>query len=348
MTTTTAPRTARPADPARRRPRPRTLPALLLSPVLMVLMLLVLLGACGSAGSAGGSDSAGEPAFGLPDTAGGGADSQPDPQSDPQSDAQADLANRTGSGEEGKGADTAIRARTEPATRAVISTGVIELTSPKVSDARFEVLAVLDRHRGEIADEETSTDDDGDMRRARLVVRVPSAAFDQAMADLAEVAELESSSRSSEDVTTQVIDNAVRIRAQSRSLERIEALLARAEDLQEIVAIESQLTRRQADLDSLKSQQAYLKDQTSMSTISVHLASTPQQAGTPEPDESGFLPGLRDGWGALTTLGTGLATTLGLLLPFLVVLLLVGPPLAVAGRGAVRGVRRRRTAGVAD
>ena len=65
----------------------------------------------------------------------------------------------------------------------------------------------------------------------------------------------------------------------------------------DIIAIESDLARRQADLDSLKSQQAWLEDQTSLSTINVHLARPQVQA--PEDEARGFLAGLEDGWDAL-------------------------------------------------
>ena len=73
---------------------------------------------------------------------------------------------------------------------------------------------------------------------------------------LGELGEVEQQSRKSEDVTTKVIDNDARVRAAERSIRQIENLLSRAEKLGDIIAIESDLARRQADLDSLKSQQA--------------------------------------------------------------------------------------------
>jgi hypothetical protein len=138
-----------------------------------------------------------------------------------------------------------------------------------------------------------------------------------------------------------VIDTAVRVRAQERSLRRIEILLARAQSIRDIVDIESELTRRQADLDSLKSQQAYLADQTAMSTITVHLEQKHEPAKEPDTEEAGFLPGLEGGWGALVAFGTVLATILGALLPWLVVLTVPGIPAWLVVR---RLVRRRPVA----
>ena len=222
-------------------------------------------------------------------------------------------------------------------TRAVISTGTVSLRSKDVGQARFDVQKVVDAHRGEISDEQTATDLQGRVDRSRLVIRVPSQFFDEVMNELGEVAELRSAKRTSEDVTTQVIDIGVRVRAQEQSLERIELLLARAQSLRDIIAIESQLTRRQAELDSLKAQQAYLADQTSLSTVTVFLERT-EKAAPVEKDEAGFLAGLERGWDALGKAATVLATGLGAVLPFVVLLLLLGVPAWLL----VRPLLRRR------
>ena len=173
-----------------------------------------------------------------------------------------------------------------------------------------------------------------------MVLRVPSADFGEAMTDLEDVAELDSSSRGSEDVTTQVIDNDARIRAQARGLRRVEELLDRAEDLSEIVAIEATLTRRQANLDSLKSQQAYLADQTTKATITVNIERRGAATAGEGDDDSGFLAGLASGWHGVTTFVVGAATAFGLLLPFALLLGLVAAPVWLASRA----VRRRRAA----
>ena len=155
------------------------------------------------------------------------------------------------------------------------------------------------------------------------------------------MATFRSSNRGSEDVTTQVIDNDVRVRAQEASLKRVETLLARADSLKDIIWIESQLTQRQGELDSLKSQQAWLTDQTSLSTITVDITAKAAQPKDEESDEAGFLAGLKGGWSALAGTATLIATVAGALLPFAVVALLLGAPAWLLLR---RARSRRRTA----
>lgn len=226
-----------------------------------------------------------------------------------------------------------------PDAQAVISSGTVSLESDDVAEVRFDVQKVVDRHEGSVSSQETTTDDDGHLATARLVLRVPAADFDEVTAALEELGTLTSSTSTTEDVTTQVIDTQVRVRAQKQSLERIEALLARATDLREIVMIESELTRRQAELDSLMKQQAWLADRTSESTITVHIERTDA-----EPDDdtgTGFLDGLEQGWQGLVG-GLGVAlTVLGFLLPFAALVALLGLPLWLV-------LRRRRNQSAAQ
>ncbi|NYI99914.1 hypothetical protein HNR19_000613 [Nocardioides thalensis] len=221
--------------------------------------------------------------------------------------------------------------------KAIISTGNVALESKDVEKAAFDVQQVVDEHGGEITDHKTSTDDEGEVRHARMVIRVPAEKFHAAFADLEQAADLTSSSSTSEDVTTQVIDNQVRIRAQRRSIQRIEVLLDRAQSIRDIMSIETQLTRRQADLDSLEQRQAYLQDQTSMSTITVSIERTAEEPRTEkEEDESGFVAGLSDGWDGLKAFGTWTGERAGNLLPFAGIGLLIGVPTWLLVRGAVR------------
>lgn len=227
----------------------------------------------------------------------------------------------------------------DPMEKAIIAKGNVQLQSDDVEQGVFDVQALVDEYAGEITERETGTDDEGEVRNARLLLRIPSDDFPDAFAELEQVADLKTSSSTAEDVTTQVIDTAVRIRAQRRSLRRVEVLLDRAESIRDIVAIETQLTRRQADLDSLEKRQAFLADQTSMSTITVNIQRTPVHPSKKKDDEddSGFLSGLESGWDALVTFGTGAATLAGALLPWAVVLLVLGGPVLLL----LRRLRRR-------
>src|SRR6476661_9226608 len=226
--------------------------------------------------------------------------------------------------------------------RAVISTGTVSLASDDVAGTRQQVQRIVDAQGGDVTEENTETDEDGEASYSRFVIRVPSAKFSAAMSALEDVDGVVASNRGSEDVTTQVIDTDVRVRAQEASLKRVEMLLAEATSLKNLIWIESQLTTRQAELDSLKSQQSWLTDQTSLSTITVDISAKPEKVVEKKEEKAaeppaGFLDGLRGGLKALDGTFGAVGLVLGALLPFGVVALVVGLPIWLV-------VRRRRSA----
>jgi hypothetical protein len=209
--------------------------------------------------------------------------------------------------------------------RAVISTGSVVLSSGDVGDARSRVGAIVTREGGRVADENTQTDRHGTVTSSHLVIRVPSARFDETMAALANVATLRSSSRKAEDVTTQVIDVQARIAAQQAGVRRLRQLVSRAGDLRALLAVEQALTVRQGNLESLMRQRAYLADETSLATINVDIS---RRTTTPPPatHAGGFLGGLQHGWSALTAGVNGFLVGFGALLPFAILVLVLGVP----------------------
>jgi hypothetical protein len=229
--------------------------------------------------------------------------------------------------------------------QALIRRGDVELTAGDVGKAQFEVQRVVDRYGGEVSEERTTTGDNAKPAYTRMVLRIPSADFDRAMEALKglEGADLESADTSSDDVTRKVIDVRTRLQVQRQSIARITALFDRARSIRDVMAIEAQLATRQAELESLERQAAYLANQTSLSTITVSIDATPATKAAPK-EATGFLAGLSAGWHTLVATAVALATVAGALLPWLVVLALLGP-LALL---LARAVRRRLGAAAAQ
>jgi hypothetical protein len=303
--------------------------------LLIALTTTAALAACSA--SDGGSDGGGSDASSgesVPSAADSGSSSGAGAGSDAGSGADRSTSDPAGSGD---------GPTTPQMERSVVSTGTISLAGEDVRATRREVQRVVDAQGGEVTDETSETDSEGDPAYVRLVVRVPSAEFGETMSALEEVGVLRTSDRGSEDVTTEVIDTGVRVRAQEASLRRVELLLADARDLKDIIWIESRLTSRQAELDSLRSQQSWLADQTSLSTITVDISRQQVVEDEPEDEEkpAGFLAGLDGGTKALGAVVTILTTVVGALLPFAAVALLLGLPAWLV-------VRRRRGAAAAQ
>ncbi len=224
-------------------------------------------------------------------------------------------------------------------TRAVIKTGQVAVTSDDLDAVRVEVDQLLFGLDGSIDREETSHDDKGAIDRSTLVLRVPVANFGAAMDALQKLGKVETSDTKSKDVTTEVIDTAERVETIQNSLDRLQRFQQQAEDIDDLIRFEDQITERESELRSLQAQQAYLADQTSMSTITLYL-STPETFVAP-PDaleDAGFLAGLKSGWNALKDFVVVGLTVLGAALPFAVAATLIGVPTWLL----VRALARRR------
>ncbi|WP_051217924.1 DUF4349 domain-containing protein [Nocardioides insulae] len=284
--------------------------------VALVVILVVLAGCGGSDGSADTGDSGGSTS--VPDSAVAADEAAGGRAATGKSDSPRAPGSETGE-------DIAALARSSVQNADLIKTATMELSSEDVAADHAEVVRVVESHGGFVADQEAYRDQDGRASDARLQLRVPVDEFDDTVAALEQIATPTSSTISTQDVTAQLTDTRVRIAAQRASLARVRALLDRAESIEDIVAIESELTRRQADLDSLLRTQARLADQTEYSTVSVSITRAWAEPA-PEDEQSGFLSGLDTGWHAMLTFITGVGVAAGLLLPWLGLLALVAVP----------------------
>jgi hypothetical protein len=161
--------------------------------------------------------------------------------------------------------------------------------------------------------------------QAVLVLRVPADRYDAAVDELETLGQTVSRNRNAQDVTDEVVDVETRIETQQASIDRLQTLLGEATEISDILAIETELTRRIAELESLKARQEQLAGLTEMATVTVTFVppETVVQQGT------GFVAGLRAGWDALVrTIEIGL-TALGASLPFLAAVLIVTVPIVV-------------------
>lgn len=236
--------------------------------------------------------------------------------------------------------DEAIRAPEEASTvdsmqeRSIIRRAYVSLRVEAVSEAVADIRDLVSSYDGVIAAENVSGADAD--RYATVTAQIPADALDAFLPDVTALGDVESMDISSEDVTTQVIDLDARIAALQTSIERLTQLLTDADRVEDLIAVESELARRQADLDSLTSQRAWLSDQVAMSTVTISLSPITRVADVETP---GFLSGLASGWSALVALvGFGF-TALGFLLPFILIALIVAVPVTVL---LVRRSRRRR------
>ena len=128
---------------------------------------------------------------------------------------------------------------------------------------------------------------------------------------------------STDDVTSQLTDLAARIATARASVESVQALLAQAEDLTDVILLEGELTNRQTVLEQLLAQQRNLQSLVALATVTVTLSAEPVEEPAPKAEpahEDGIGDAFAKGWRAFLTALTAVVLFLGYTGPFLVLL----------------------------
>ncbi|MGW3468290.1 DUF4349 domain-containing protein [Saccharopolyspora sp. NPDC000995] len=153
-----------------------------------------------------------------------------------------------------------------------------------------------------------------------MTVRVPAERLDQVLGELSGLGRVTARSQQTQDVTDQLVDTRSRIDSQHASVQRLRVLMDRAATVDEIVSIESELTSRETELDSLQRRAAALSGQVELATVTVRL----ERPNAVAADDTGFLAGLFGGWRTLSSIGAFLLTSFAAILPFAAVLAIPG------------------------
>jgi hypothetical protein len=277
---------------------------------LLALSLVVLLAACGKTPS--------------------GADLQ---AFDAQALASAPAAERKAAAEPGPGGvEAAVRRYL-----AVRHDLQVETPPEGVADAWRQAEAACLAMGCEILSSSLSGEDDPQRAAAQLDARVPPDQVEAFLARATQSGRVGRHSKTSEDMTGQVLDTEARIKNMSEFRDNLRRLMAQpGATVKDLIEVERELVRVQSDLDSLASQRKALAQQTERVRVSLQFTARPSvlERGMWAPVKGAVL-------GAGHMLGhsvAGLITFLVAVLPWLLVLLAT----AWAGRALWR--RRRRSA----
>jgi hypothetical protein len=303
---------------------------------------------------------------------GGGGDTASEPEAADTSQDESSAGNDTGAGDHGDDGSNAPQAPGGVDSSTAfqprkISRGEVEVEVDDLNKASQQVRDLAAGLGGYVSDESIGISQasypgdseglEGDTEgeapgsqvarpgEARLTLRLPPEATTNGMNEIAALGDEVSRWKSDTEVELTLVDLESRIATQTKSVQDITALMDRATSLAEIVSLESEVSSRTAELESLKSRRASISGQAQMSTVTAVLR-TPErvEAAAAEEDETGFLSGLSSGWNALEASVSVLLTIVGAMLPFALVGALVGYPIY----RVVRSRRRKAPVPVAE
>jgi hypothetical protein len=221
--------------------------------------------------------------------------------------------------------------------RSIIYTGSITVRVDDVDQKAARAVSIATAAGGFVGGDQRSRGEGQDQEQATLQLRIPADRFTAVVDEIGNLGDEERREINTQDVTEETLDLDARIATQRARVDSGRRLLAQAKTLADLVSLEGEVAKREADLASLEAKKRRLDDLTALSTITVTLLD-PGAAGEPR---TGFLAGLSAGWKAFVGSLHVLLTVLGALLPWLV---LLGGPIAAA-LWLARRLRRRAAPG---
>ena len=228
-----------------------------------------------------------------------------------------------GSGADGKAQSGAVPASTPLQQRDIIRTATLTMTAPDVDRAADAAVADTKAAGGRVDnDDRSSPGQDG--RQVHLVLRVPAAGLDPLRDKVIALGHETSRTEQGSDVTAQVADVNARVTELQISVGRLQDYMRHSGSITELLALESQLTQRESDLQSTVAQQQALADQVDLATLTVDISRTPAGIAGHARQLPGFPGAIRASWHALLFTGRLLVAGLGYLIPFLLLPVLAG------------------------
>lgn len=215
--------------------------------------------------------------------------------------------------ESGTSGDLAVdAAKTD---RQVITTGWVTITVEEPMDAAAEAIRITEQVGGRVDGRSEYAPILGDRGSATLTLRLPAESLSATLDRFKELGDVREISLNAQDVTMATQDLDARINALSASIDRLLALLANASDTDTLITLETAISDRQAQLESLQSERRYYADQVALSTVTLNLVSV---ANSPTDSPDNFFSGVIAGWNAFVAFFAGLLVALGVLLPWIV------------------------------
>lgn len=141
----------------------------------------------------------------------------------------------------------------------------------------------------------------GRYRHANLTVRIPEKKLDEFMAAVGEASNVVSTSRNAQDVTLTYVDTESRIAALKVERDRLMELLSDAENMADLLTIESRLTDVNYELERYESRLRSLDNQIDYASIELSVSEVTEYTPVEEPTfgqriTKGFADNLKDLW----------------------------------------------------
>ena len=194
-------------------------------------------------------------------------------------------------------ADDAAAAQGQRSTSSakIIYTANLSLESKDYDAARAALDAAL-AEAGGYLESSSEYSDAGNSRSVSLTYRVPQQNYENFLAAVAEAGNVTYKNQQADDVTAQYMDVETRLENLKNQRTRLQQLQQQADNLSDLLEIESSLTDVQSQIESWQSQMDWYNDQVEECTVYVSLSEVSTYSPPSEGFGSRFVSALSAGW----------------------------------------------------
>jgi len=172
-----------------------------------------------------------------------------------------------------------------PAPRLVIREAKLSLRTPSPQALIGRSSELTRRFDGFVVSSETSHRQ-GKVVKAQVSLRVRAEQLDTALAELRKLGEVLNESVTGQDVSAEFVDVQARLKAKRVLEERLLAIAAEAKAVEDMLKVETELSRVRGEIEQLEGRSRLLSDRARLSLIEV-TAQSPSQPAEPEAQSFG-------------------------------------------------------------
>ena len=162
--------------------------------------------------------------------------------------------------------DASTAAGSQPTPRLLIRRGGVDVTVERVNESRRRFERAVANLGGQVARLDLEQ-----AKRADYLVRVPPDRLDALIDSAAVLGRVGKRTVSAEDVTDRVVDTEARLSVLRASRDRLKLLMDRAASVSDVVTVERELARVQAEIESLEARLNALRGYVTLSELSVRI-----------------------------------------------------------------------------
>jgi hypothetical protein len=195
----------------------------------------------------------------------------------------------------------------------IIRTGHAQVEVENVQRAVTAVRQIASQLGGYVAN--TSYQGGRDqIRSATLELKIPAARYEQAVAQLDQIGEVESVNTNAQDVGEEYVDLTARVANARRLEQRLTQLLAaRTGNLEQVLAVERELARVRGEIEQIEGRLRYLRTRAAMSTLVVNVHEREPLHG--RLGDNPIIEALRRAWRNFVEFVAALIASLGVVIP---------------------------------